>query len=499
MADDDVAGYAFHLVPDDDGGLGANDDDEDDDDLTDILNQAGAITQQAIAEGKLEPTKPAMPAKPQADHPSGTTDVDDDDDDDGVTAMLRQASAIKLTGGIDDHLATQGGAKGTKSTAQSTDQPKDDIGDDDDDDVAKILRQAADMAKLAAHKPPIAKPQAVKQATEPVNVRPTKPTARKNDGNIHTISRSNDHGVHSKVAFMTAARQLTSLQAQSVQDAVRNVDTWTIEKAVAQLTKLEKVTTLGSVTPLDARVGPGGGTLAPGIENLAKPKPKGKTKQTFATLSDAKECRFYTRKTKASEAAMRNPACGYDFVSRQDGDETNQNEDFIARMEAAENNRRKRLETTRGEEAYNVRQNKKQCPKCGMVQSYAEYRDKKKKCTFCGVPFALPKAWGDVGVDFFDRMEEWATLHEANQLKIRHAVTLVERQRAPKTARQKLLENRLEKKAADPLSFIYDYLRNKRKLKRSGPPKMIHMPLSIREKLMERLQQAAAQERNEGE
>ncbi|ETV72698.1 hypothetical protein, variant 1 [Aphanomyces astaci] len=118
----------------------------------------------------------------------------------------------------------------------------------------------------------------------------------------------------------------------------------------------------------------------------------------FAKLSDTKHCRFYPQKSKASVAAMRNPACGYDFVHRGQADDDDDNEghgssgrDFLNRMEVAEQNRRKKLDTTRGEEAYMLRQNKKECPKCGMVQSYAEYRDKKKRCTFCGVLFALPK------------------------------------------------------------------------------------------------------------
>ncbi|ETW03831.1 hypothetical protein H310_05188 [Aphanomyces invadans] len=139
----------------------------------------------------------------------------------------------------------------------------------------------------------------------------------------------------------------------------------------------------------------------------------------FAKLSDAHHCRFYPKKTKASVAAMRNPACGYDFVHRgHDGDDGTAGNDFLNRMQVAEQNRRKKLETTRGEEAYMLRQSKKECPKCGMVQSFAEWRDKKKRCTFCGVLFALPKAWGDIGHAFFVRMEEDAQQREQH----RHAL-----------------------------------------------------------------------------
>ncbi|RHY32352.1 hypothetical protein DYB32_002682, partial [Aphanomyces invadans] len=62
----------------------------------------------------------------------------------------------------------------------------------------------------------------------------------------------------------------------------------------------------------------------------------------FAKLSDAHHCRFYPKKTKASVAAMRNPACGYDFVHRgHDGDDGTAGNDFLNRMQVAEQNRRK--------------------------------------------------------------------------------------------------------------------------------------------------------------
>ncbi|RLN99893.1 hypothetical protein DYB28_000293 [Aphanomyces astaci] len=154
----------------------------------------------------------------------------------------------------------------------------------------------------------------------------------------------------------------------------------------------------------------------------------------FAKLSDAKHCRFYPQKSKASVAAMRNPACGYDFVHRGQADDDDANEghgssgrDFLNRMEVAEQNRRK---------------NKKECPKCGMVQSYAEYRDKKKRCTFCGVLFALPKAWGDVGTSFLRRMED-----ELQQREI-HRVALLKNVVAHETSRDVVPKSNIQRRLA---------------------------------------------------
>ncbi|KDO30903.1 hypothetical protein SPRG_04806 [Saprolegnia parasitica CBS 223.65] len=180
------------------------------------------------------------------------------------------------------------------------------------------------------------------------------------------------------------------------------------------------------------------------IHALSKPKTTS-TQRAFASDEDARQCRFQPKKTRSQLAAMKNPACGYDFVNHFE-DEDAGPDDFIARMEAAEHNRQKRLQATRGEEEYSLRQNKKQCPRCGMTQSYAEFRDKKKRCTFCGVLFALPKAWGDIGTDFLERMElsvdEKKRRHEA----IRANVIALETQanRVPKSAKQRYYERAIE-------------------------------------------------------
>ncbi|RHY32351.1 hypothetical protein DYB32_002683 [Aphanomyces invadans] len=217
------------------------------------------------------------------------------------------------------------------------------------------------------------------------------------------------------------------------------------------------------------------------VEKLAKPKPRHSPKLgAYATVEDARECRFRPKKTRASVRAMKNPACGYDFVTRTA--ETDSANDFIGRMDAAEQNRQK---------------NKRQCPKCGMVQSFAEWRDKKKRCTFCGVSFVLPKVWSDVSDTFLERMEEWGRHHEANQVKIRQAVTLLERTRGTvaKSSRQKFLEKRLASRqhTDDPLAFIHDFLTQTRKQlpARSGQ-RRIQVPPNFPERLMQAIAAMAA-------
>ncbi|RHY43919.1 hypothetical protein DYB34_011459 [Aphanomyces astaci] len=77
-----------------------------------------------------------------------------------------------------------------------------------------------------------------------------------------------------------------------------------------------------------------------------------------------------------------------------------------------------------------------------MVQSYAEYRDKKKRCTFCGVLFALPKAWGDVGTSFLQRMED-----ELQQREI-HRVALLKNVVAHETTRDVVPKSNIQRRLA---------------------------------------------------
>ncbi|EEY58634.1 uncharacterized protein PITG_10745 [Phytophthora infestans T30-4] len=75
-------------------------------------------------------------------------------------------------------------------------------------------------------------------------------------------------------------------------------------------------------------------------------------------------------------------------------------------MEAAERNRKKKLDLSRGENDYDARLDKKACPKCGLPQSYSEFKDKKKRCQQCGVEFRFLNAWGDIEHNFTSRMAE---------------------------------------------------------------------------------------------
>eukprot|EP00644_Phytophthora_capsici_P009306 jgi/Phyca11/107177/e_gw1.13.803.1 len=117
-------------------------------------------------------------------------------------------------------------------------------------------------------------------------------------------------------------------------------------------------------------------------------------------------------------------------------------------MEAGERNRRKKLELSRGENDYNARLDKKACPKCGLPQSYSEFKDKKKKCQMCGVEFRFLNAWGDIEQSFTSRMADSLRARAERKEQIYAQVTSDEtnRLRVHKTAKQLDYEKRLAMK-----------------------------------------------------
>ncbi|KAE9003559.1 hypothetical protein PF005_g14853 [Phytophthora fragariae] len=176
-------------------------------------------------------------------------------------------------------------------------------------------------------------------------------------------------------------------------------------------------------------------TIGKRIETLSAP-PLKSTVRKFATDDEEQHCRFQLRKTAKSS-------------SRDDFDSAGESgQNFISRMEAAERNRQKKLDLSRGENDYNARLDKKSCPKCGVPQSYSEFRDKKKKCQMCGVEFRFVNAWGDIEHGFNSRMTEAARAQAERKEQIYAQVTAEETNRrgVTKTTKQLQYEKRIAMK-----------------------------------------------------
>ncbi|ETW08183.1 hypothetical protein, variant 1 [Aphanomyces invadans] len=136
------------------------------------------------------------------------------------------------------------------------------------------------------------------------------------------------------------------------------------------------------------------------INRIAKPvKPKKRLgKEQYARESDRRHCKFKPRVGRGSaESGGRS--------DDDDDDNGNDNQDFIRRMEAAEKAKLDSIERQRAERVYLAQLDKKECPKCGNPQSYAEVQQKRKQCPNCGVTYRSRLAWGDISHEFFERVE----------------------------------------------------------------------------------------------
>ncbi|KAG7385615.1 hypothetical protein PHYPSEUDO_001267 [Phytophthora pseudosyringae] len=177
-------------------------------------------------------------------------------------------------------------------------------------------------------------------------------------------------------------------------------------------------------------------TIGKRIETLSAP-PKKATARKFATDDEEQHCRFQMQKSAAQRAKS---SSRDDFDGGGDSGQS-----FISRMEAAERNRQKKLDLSRGENDYNARLDKKGCPKCGLPQSYSEFKDKKKKCQMCGVEFRFLNAWGDIEQSFSSRLAEAsrAQAEKKEQIYAQVAADETNRRKVNKTAKQLAYEKQI--------------------------------------------------------
>mmetsp|Transcript_9466 Transcript_9466/g.14257 ORF Transcript_9466/g.14257 Transcript_9466/m.14257 type:complete len:400 (-) Transcript_9466:28-1227(-) len=111
------------------------------------------------------------------------------------------------------------------------------------------------------------------------------------------------------------------------------------------------------------------------IAQLATTKPV----TTTVTPEDTEDCTFKPQKSKQAERAMKNPRCGYDFVSRL-GEAGNFMDRTFNRNDG-EKTQKHILNSLK--EDYDARLDKLQCPKCRKFQSFDEYMERRRYCGGC--------------------------------------------------------------------------------------------------------------------
>ncbi|GMH97514.1 hypothetical protein TrST_g9262 [Triparma strigata] len=136
----------------------------------------------------------------------------------------------------------------------------------------------------------------------------------------------------------------------------------------------------------------------------------------FAKESEKVNCTFKPSKSKAAVSAMKSSDCGYDFLDNLEKD----NSDFIKRMDAFENFRRRKFRRDQEEQYYNTAVDKKQCPNCGQLQSYDEWAEKRGNCTgercSSGFAYCIPNAF--MMERFEKRMEKSSQNREKGMKKM---------------------------------------------------------------------------------
>lgn len=153
------------------------------------------------------------------------------------------------------------------------------------------------------------------------------------------------------------------------------------------------------------------------VSSLAKREPEDKRKKAaLMRPDDERNCTFAPRtKTRKSIETMRQ--CGYDFVDKGGNDENRHAfcaEAFVERLSRTDKHRRQKLEHMRGKSAYELKFDKKRCPRCGAVQSYDEVVDKRKKCQECGIEYRVPRPKGSEG------LERWLSQQAERERESQH-------------------------------------------------------------------------------
>ena len=151
--------------------------------------------------------------------------------------------------------------------------------------------------------------------------------------------------------FGLAVSDSPSIALANVLEATR-ASSWCVSPGAVETRRLS--------SSLCARRRPRGRTYsASRMEYLARPVLSGGARGAHER-GRRQEASFTWKRSRKAEAAMRDPACGYDFV--RDGTRRGDENDFLRRMEAYASYNTAKLQTMRAEQEYDARLNKMECP-----------------------------------------------------------------------------------------------------------------------------------------
>lgn len=144
----------------------------------------------------------------------------------------------------------------------------------------------------------------------------------------------------------------------------------------------------------------------------------------FASFDEMKNCTFQPRlRNKRSEAASKAAADSDEEQSK--AKEAASSGAFIDRQVMDERRRVAQREHKKGQAEYEAQVDKKYCPQCGGKRSYDEYKEKKKNCGVCNIPYANKIVWNNKMMHrFFDRDKMFADKMQAKQKELQKSLEL---------------------------------------------------------------------------
>jgi len=137
------------------------------------------------------------------------------------------------------------------------------------------------------------------------------------------------------------------------------------------------------------------------IHNLTHVKPKD---LSYIRSDDDIESTFKPARSAEAQNAMRNPACGYDFVDRLAAQENG----FLERAAAGaqKGGKSSKVVKDQAEADYIASNDKLGCPQCKALQSFEEMWDKKRKCNVCDLRFVKINVSSGAGFERRMKMAE---------------------------------------------------------------------------------------------
>lgn len=162
----------------------------------------------------------------------------------------------------------------------------------------------------------------------------------------------------------------------------------------------------------------------PALSDEEKEEFFGATKKKLSAVEDetAKNPCTFKPNLHSKEKVLAMKRCGYDFASsnKKDGDDDGA---FVNRLTMMERQRRAKMEAERGRQDYEYKLGKKECARCGAVQSYDEVVEKRKLCQNCGIEYKVRRPRDSKGLDaWLDSQQRWIAdrdEHRVNQAKQR--------------------------------------------------------------------------------